>query len=248
MTDNPAPIPLPLDAETPLVAVSFTDDADGATVSSACAASVDVAELRIDRFASTDPGHVVTVAERFVSMPTIATIRSRTEGGDFDGDESERRSLFEAVAPHVSAIDVELAATGSLGDVVAAARARGTTTILSCHDFDGTPDDDALGSTIQLARDAGADLVKIATMVHSTADLRTLTRVLCDDHGVGLVVIGMGKLGASSRVLFPVLGSRLTFASWGAPSAPGQMPFDETATLLHRLSPAYAERHPVPTR
>jgi 3-dehydroquinate dehydratase-1 len=56
-----------------------------------------------------------------------------------------------------------------------------------------------------------------------------------DDAGPGLIVIGMGDAGVASRVLFPALGSLLTYAAAGTQTAPGQLALDEAVALLRRL-------------
>lgn len=186
---------------------------------------------------------MVAQVRRFDARPTIATIRAATEGGGWDGDETRRLALYEAVLPWVGGLDVEASSTTIADRVVAAAKQQQRVAVVSFHDFERTPPEAELRSRIDAARSLGADVVKIATMAHHTADLRTLARILVDDHGVGLIVIGMGTLGAPSRLLFPFLGSRLTFAAVGRPGAPGQLPLDRMAATFAELSPAWAARH-----
>lgn len=239
MPEAAVPIPFPIDAGQPRVAVSFDDDAGlVARLADAVAAGMDVAEARIDRFASTDPAHVVATLGHFARLPTVATVRSAAEGGAWRGDEGERLELYRAVLGAVGAVDVEASSATIVDDVLAAAHGAGRVVLLSFHDFDGTPSESDLVATVGRARDRGADVVKVATMVHGTDDLRTLARVLCADHGVPLVVIGMGSAGVASRLLFPLLGSRLTFASFGASSAPGQVDLVDTVRTLRLASPS----------
>lgn len=228
----------------PVVAVPFTDAATTDDVAEAAAHGMDVVEWRVDRFTRTDADHVVEVIGRCGATPRIVTIRSAAEAGGWDGDEKTRLALFEAVAPRVGALDIEGSSTAILGDVVALARDHGCTAVVSFHDFDATPTLGALTEVVAAARVAGADVVKLATMVHHSDDLRVLATLLCVDDGIDKIVIGMGPLGASSRLLFPFLGSRLTFAAHPDPSAPGQLPLEDMAETLRRLSPAYATRHP----
>ncbi|MBS1849138.1 MAG: type I 3-dehydroquinate dehydratase [Actinobacteria bacterium] len=226
----------------PCVAVPFVDDASPDTVAEATRRGMDVAELRIDRFADTGDDHVVAVAERFAAVPTIGTIRSRAEGGSWDGTDARRLELFELLLPHVGIVDIELSSTDLADRVVTAAHAAGRGVIVSFHDFEHTPSPQELGRTITTARDNGADVVKIATTVEANDDLRTLARVLVDHDDTDLIVIGMGPLGVPSRVLFPFLGSRLTFAAFGEPSAPGQLELDDLVEALRLVSPGDATR------
>lgn len=234
-----------LDDDVPTVAVSFADDASDEEIASAAADGVDVAELRIDRYASVDVDRVVAEARRFAALPTLATIRSRAEGGDWAGTDAERAARYEALLDVVDAIDVEVAsvaASPELAAVVAAARARGVVVVLSHHDFDATPDTDELDALAARGRSLGADYVKVATMATSVADVGRLAAFTSRHAADGVIVIAMGPHGSQSRVFFPALGSRLTYAHLGRWAVPGQLTFAETFDLLRRFSPEFAER------
>lgn len=230
------------DVGAPCVAVPFDDDVTSADVASATSAGMDVAEVRIDLFASHEVDHVVEVIRRFGDVPVIATIRSAAEGGAWDGGDDRRLALCEAVAAEVNAVDIEASSTAINTAVIDATHRHGAMAIVSFHDFAATPTEAALTDTIADAVALGADVVKIATMVQGTDDLRTLARVLTADHGVDLIVIGMGRAGAPSRVVFPFLGSKLTFADAGRSTAPGQLPLTVMAETLSALSPDDATR------
>lgn len=218
------------------VAVPFRDDATQAEVRALVARGLDVAELRVDLFASRDPAHVLGALPAFAGVPTLATIRSATEGGGWTAPEDERRALYRTLLPHVDAIDVELASPIA-ADAIPAARAAGKLAIASFHDFERTPDLPSLAARIEAGRRLGADVVKIAAQVRDPADLRTLARLLVtqDESSPALIVIGMGDAGVVSRVLFPALGSLLTYAAAGTQTAPGQLGLDEAVALLRRL-------------
>jgi 3-dehydroquinate dehydratase-1 len=216
-----------LAGDVPLVAVSFGDDDAAGDAARARDLGVDLAELRIDWHRSTEPGDVLRAVEPFraAGLPTLATIRSKAEGGHWPGDDAARLRLFEAVLPHVDAVDVELSSAEILPGVIAAAR-------------DATPPEPALRATVEAALAAGADLVKISTMAHGARDLRVLAGLLVRYDS--MIVIGMGAEGAGSRVFFPLLGSRVTYSAIGGRPAPGQLPFADTVRLLSQFSPAYA--------
>lgn len=224
------------DEGTPLIAVSFSDAASDRDISSAVDAGLDVAELRIDRYSSFDPDHVVGQAQRFGTFPTIATIRSEAEGGEWRGSEADRMTLFDSVIPEVDCVDIELASEDILPGVVQAAHDRDRLVIISSHDFAATPSGEELSDTARRAKDLGADLVKVAAMAHSARDLRTLAAFTLDNADLGLIVIAMGPHGTASRVFFPALGSRLTYAYVSHP-VPGQLSFEDTLALLRRFYP-----------
>ncbi|MET7425885.1 type I 3-dehydroquinate dehydratase [Dactylosporangium sp. NPDC005555] len=226
----------------PLVAVSFGDEDAGRDAALVRDLRVDVAELRVDWYASTDPGHALRQVRPFAGAATLATVRSKDEGGYWAGDEPSRLRLYAALVPEVDAVDVELASTEIRAGVVAAARAHGTLVILSHHDFTTTPSPARLDALAEEGFAAGADLVKVSTMAHGPDDLRTLTEFTLRHQHRGVIAIAMGAEGAASRLMLPVLGSRITYSAIGGRPAPGQLPFEETVRLLELFSPRFARR------
>jgi 3-dehydroquinate dehydratase-1 len=228
--------------EVPLVAVSFGDEDAERDAAIVRDRGVDVAELRVDWYASTGPEHALRQIRPFAGVPTLATVRAKDEGGYWAGDEPERLRLYEAIVPEVDAVDVELASAEIRPGVVAAARAHGTLVILSHHDFTATPSAAYLDSLVEDGFAAGADLVKVSTMAHGPDDVRTLTEFTLRHQHRGVIVIAMGAEGAASRLMLPVLGSRITYSAVGGRPAPGQLPFEETVRLLELFSPRFARR------
>lgn len=224
-----------------MIAASFTDEIATDDIAFAVRQGLDVAELRIDRYADASAERVVAQAQRFAALPTIATIatiRIATEGGEWSGDEMERLARFRTVLPHVDGVDIELRAT-IRDDVIAAARAHDKVVIVSHHDFERTPPYDELRATVEAASAAGAEYVKLAAMAAGWADVRTLARLTIDLAEVGLIVMAMGSHGTVSRVFFPALGSRLTYAYVDAKyQVPGQLDLQHT---LHHLRTFYPE-------
>jgi 3-dehydroquinate dehydratase-1 len=217
--------------------VPFADAATRAEVLSLAQQGLDVAELRVDHFARVDAAFVLARLDVFAGVPLLATIRSAAEGGGWKGSEAERLALFRALLPRVDAVDVEIASEIA-SDVVRDARRAGKLAIASFHDFAKTPGAGALADVVARGRALGADVVKIATAVAGRDDLRSLARLLIDTDDIGLIAIGMGDAAVATRVLFPALGSLLTYAHAGTATAPGQIPLVEMQQLLRRLFPA----------
>ena len=221
----------------PRVAVPFADAATRVEVLSLVQQGLDVAELRVDHFARVDAAYVLARLDVFAGVPVLATIRSAAEGGGWKGSEADRLALFQALIPRVDAVDVEIASEIAR-DVIDAARGAGKLAIASFHDFAKTPSTAALADVVERGRAFGADVVKIATAVADRGDLRSLARLLVDTDDIGLIAIGMGDAALATRVLFPALGSLLTYAHAGNATAPGQIPLVEMQQLLRRLFPA----------
>jgi 3-dehydroquinate dehydratase-1 len=225
---------LSLTSGRPLVAVSFTDADAREEVTDARHAGVAIAELRIDLFARLTPDYVVRQAERLAGLPTLATIRLGSEGGAWAGDEASRVALFKAVLPYVDGLDIELQAAETLAALQPMVREAGKLLVVSHHDLRSTPPYDVLAAVCMQAAGAGADVVKIATMVRDDHDIATLARLLVELPARNLVVIGMGEKGLATRIAFPGKGSLFTFAAKGErSSAAGQIPYQE---MLRRLS------------
>jgi 3-dehydroquinate dehydratase-1 len=231
-----------LHSPTPAIAVSFADQLRDDELSQARAEGLDVFELRIDRYAIKTVEHVLQQVKRFVDVPTIATIRTRSEGGEWDGPDDDRLALFEAIIPFVDGIDIELASTDIASRVVETAKTHGKVVIVSNHNFETTPSAHELLDMARQAKALGADFVKLSAMANSSVDVRTLASFTIDNAKLGLIVIAMGALGTSSRVFFPALGSRLTYAYGNAHPVSGQLTFQQTLEELMRFYPDFNEK------
>jgi 3-dehydroquinate dehydratase-1 len=228
---------------TPRVVVGFDDRITSHDVDDAQANGLDLAEIRVDQFRDYTTGHVFKKLDLFAGkIPIIATIRTKEEGGSWSGSEAERRTLFEAIIPHADAIDVELQSDAMLAAVGPQVKRAGKVLVVSFHDFDATPPLATLENIVDQAKARGADIVKIATNIRDADDIRVLSSLLVSRAGKDLVVIGMGGKGVITRVLFPALGSLMTFAAaLGHHTAPGQLPYQDMFETLRRLYPDYNE-------
>jgi 3-dehydroquinate dehydratase/shikimate dehydrogenase len=225
----------------------MVEDIDAALADAAEAkrAGADIAELRIDAFFSgstgsdTQDGYLVAQLQRLLAecpLPVILTCRHADEGGQYDGDETDRVSLLEkltAGSEHPPAyLDFELAAYLRSANIrqkinlcVAhpkQERAVPTRLILSTHDFHGRPADLERRLLAAYAEPA-CSVVKVAFRARSLRDnleLFDLTR----GAPKPTIALGMGPFGLMSRVLAPKFGGFLTFASLraAAATAPGQ--------------------------
>lgn len=231
-----------LDEAAPSIAVPLTDATTDAELRSLRATGLDIAEIRVDLFASLDPDEVAAQVLRFTGLPTLATIRSSLEGGSWGGSDPERLALFRRIAPLVDGIDIECSSEAIRSEVVSAAKDDGAVVVISHHDFEGTPTLDGLRAIASASRAAGADLVKIATTATQTADLQTLATFTIEAAPQGVIVVAMGSFGPASRVLLPCLGSRLTFAASPQHEVAGQLSFGDTFEALRRYSPEFDRR------
>jgi 3-dehydroquinate dehydratase type I len=86
---------------------------------------------------------------------------------------------------------------------------------------------------------AGADIVKIVTFAKKMEDnLKVLGLIpYAQKKGLKIIAFCMGEKGKISRIMAPMLGSYLTYASLdkGEESAPGQMTVEEIKQVLRIL-------------
>jgi len=155
---------------------------------------VDLVELRIDLYEHLDVAAFVASCPK----PVIATVRRKSDGGRFSGNDDDRRRLL-ANASGAAYVDVELDAPSDLAPP-------GPKRIVSHHDLHGVPDD--LDGLHRRCVEAGADLVKI---VVTPADAVAAFRVL----GAG---VAMGRYGAFTRVLAPLTYCAVTEVAPGMPT------------------------------
>jgi 3-dehydroquinate dehydratase-1 len=186
---------------------------------------IDLIELRIDCF-DTPINETVSYVKEIrssVDIPSIGTVR------ETELNRNNRLEYFQAIAPFVDCVDIELG-TPISKEILACSK--GKTILVSEHDFEKTPSVEALQSIVDRALLQGADIVKIAVMAQSTADVTRLLR-FTEDCKMPLVTIAMGPLGSISRVIAPLFGSLFTYGFIHKPVAPGQLSAEK---LVEELS------------
>ncbi len=230
--------PVELDG-TPRVVIAVRDGAPQEEVRNALEGGASIVELRIDQFSALDEESVLEEIEKYKGVPTLATIRSAKEGGDWTRPEAERLALFRAVVPHVDAVDIELSSKEILAEVLETAHAAGKPAIGSYHDFSKTPAITRLAAAVNDGVILELDIVKIAAYCKSWDDLKLLARFTLEHADKNLITVGMGPHGAASRIFFPVLGSLLTYTFAGEPTAPGQLNCDDTLKYLLDFFPGF---------
>lgn len=221
--------------KAPLIAAVITGGVNTGAIRKAASLGAGLLEIRVDTFTSIEPVRLLASFEKLkkiTELPILLTIRSTKEGGQLPLPDRQRAGLYQALIPFADLVDIELSSSGIRKNVVDFAKRSKKRVIVSHHDFESTPVDKKLSKIIKLSREAGGDIVKIASMVKSQSDLKRLAGLLCSDNG--LIVIGMGALGKPSRVFFPMLGSLITYGSVTKSTAPGQMSLKEMQTELRR--------------
>ena len=162
-------------------------------------------------------------------IPVIVTNRRREEGGGFTGTEAERVAILEEAARlGADYVDIETATDPALKAELRAALAGGTTKlIVSWHDFSGTPSAEFLKAKLAACMADAPAIVKIVTHAGAAADcLRVLELIpRARQKGQAIIAFCMGSAGKISRIMAPLLGSAISYASLEPEeaSAPGQL-------------------------
>lgn len=189
----------------------------------------DVVEIRVDLVGADAPWLSYSRELRSRGLSVLLTIRDASEGGLWAGTGKDREALYAQALPEVAAIDIELRHP-SFPAVVAQARAAGRKVIGSFHDFIRTPPIDMLEQILKKGGDA--DIVKVAALTQTPADVEVLKALLARRGGRPVCALGMGPLGLSSRIELARAGSCLVYGYADVPNAPGQPSCAELAEAL----------------
>jgi len=190
-------------------------------------------ELRVDHFLP-DLRELRRAAPK-LRVPLIITVRHPSEGGAAKGITSrERRELYLDFLDVAAAVDIELRQARAMSPVIAKAKAAAVGLILSHHDFQRTPAAAKLRDLARRARDAGADIFKVAATARDPRELARLIEFLADEkERLPLAVMGMGRHGKISRLVLADSGSCLNYGYLAKANASGQWP---VAVLKERIA------------
>ncbi len=191
---------------------------EAARVASLLDGRIRAVELRLDGFL--EPPDLPALRSLFPSVTLLATVRSRREGGRFDGSAASARTLLAAALDAgFDLVDVEAALDGGerlLG--LPAGRC-----VASFHDPAGVPAD--VEARAALLSATGARFAKLVATPQSAVEALALLDLQRRRADGRLSVLGMGERGLLARALAPWLGAALSFGSLdpAAPTAPGQL-------------------------
>lgn len=183
----------------------------------------DFIEIRFDYLDRAEFEASLKLTESFKSR-SVFTLRSKAQGGRFEGDEEERISMLQAMAGvKPMLLDIELDALESSDILADLAEKSNTRILVSWHDFEKTPAAESLSNVLTRMRVFG-NHVKIVTMAQSTEDSLSLLRLYDVASGLYPIFFAMGVHGVLSRVLCTIIGNApFTYASLGDAVAPGQL-------------------------
>ena len=166
-------------------------------------------ELRLDLIPKSNISSLIKLS----GIPVIAT------------DRKNKNNLIKAIEAGCDYIDIEIESIEK-EKLIKKAKKAGCKIILSMHDFDKTP------KKINTDKEK-ADLLKIATKVKSLDDSKRLLDLL--ENRKDLIIVGMGDIGSFTRIIAPLYGSFLTYASINQNTGPGQFSIRTINNVYRRM-------------
>jgi 3-dehydroquinate dehydratase-1 len=191
----------------------------------------DLFELRLDHLA----GIVDQLENKLPRLraPLIITARHPHEGGANNLSSPQRRDLLTRFLPHARYVDVELRSASALRSLLMVAKQKKVRRIISFHNFKSAPPSRILVAKARAAKACGANIFKVATRTDTPIEItRLLDFVTKKNVNLPVAAMGIGKLGAISRVLLARAGSALVYASVGAGTdVEGQLSLEQLRSL-----------------
>ena len=186
--------------------------------------------------------HCQDLARALPASPVLFTVRTTDQGGQVELAASEYEALLKAVIADgsVDMIDIEFGYGDELvQELCATARAAGIVSVVSYHDFEGTPTVEELLEVMDQMVEQGADIPKVAVMAHGPEDALVLLSATEEMHrmhdGLPLQTMAMGRDGSITRLTGELFGSALTFCSLDEESAPGQVDVATARRIMNDL-------------
>lgn len=144
-------------------------------------------------------------------LPLIVSNRVKNEG---TVDADQRDSFLTALeSDAIEAVEIELDRVRHNEELLNQIHEYDVNVITSYYDFKQTPRQKTLLKIVKEASSIG-DIAKIEVMAQSSKDAITLLSVVdeCSQEGIPISGISLGEIGAHTRVLAPLYGSRIGYA------------------------------------
>jgi len=165
--------------------------------------------------------------------PLLITARDPLEGGANNLPFPARHDLLLRFLPRARFVDVELRSADRFKSLTGDAKNQKVRRILSYHNFQATPSLHSLHVKAKRAKRMGADVFKVATRIDTHAALARLVDFIGgNDLGLPISAMGIGRLGAISRLLLARAGSALNYAALTQPNVEGQLSIEVLRSAL----------------
>lgn len=169
-------------------------------------------EFRLDYLSHPERGAeaICEFLRQFPDSIVLATCRRHQNAGRFNGSVEEQIRILEyAVKCGAQAVDVEIETAETASEKLSGLRGR-THLIISYHNYDATPQLDAVLNRMAKIPADGYKLVTTARKPSDNARVLALPRA---HPKLSLIVLAMGELGFPTRVLSTAFGGAYTYAA-----------------------------------
>lgn len=215
-----------------------TIEEDLETVERCISSGADMVELRLDELDDPYTGRDFPVRES--GLKTVMTLRPKWEGGSFKGREIERMSLLhDCIDLQPDYIDIEAGTDEELlAGILDHARKNGVGTIISFHQFEGSPDPESIVKKINSMKTYRADIVKMAYSCSTFQESMVLLKAGLKfwETGIDHSITGMGPFGHIVRMLAPAIGCKIAYACLDSPDVEGQVCAGDLKVIWKLLS------------
>jgi len=192
----------------------------------------DYAEIRFDFLKIGQIPEALEIIKKDLNK-IVCTLRPKTEGGNFPGNEKERIAILKLIAEYNPfLLDVEFNALQRNSSLVKYLKSTKTKLLVSWHDFKKTPSTSELKKKMNQMSKFSSN-VKIVSTAKSTDDANRMLELYNKKGKNNLISFAMGDLGRISRILCLYLGSPYTYVSLGKAIAPGQFSVDEVKKITN---------------
>jgi 3-dehydroquinate dehydratase-1 len=190
----------------------------------------ELVEIRFDFLKADQIPVTLSMIKKDLSR-SVCTLRPKTEGGRFEGNEKERIAILKLIAEYNPfLLDVEFNTIRKNKDLAKYLKSTKTKLLISWHDFKKTPSFlDLQNRMKKMAK--FSTMVKIVTTAKSVNDSTCVLQLYSKKGKTSLIAFSMGDAGRISRILCLYLGSPYTYVSLGTPVAPGQFSIDEVKRI-----------------
>ena len=192
----------------------------------------DYAEVRFDFLKIEQIPEAIEIIKKDLSK-IVCTLRPKTEGGKFSGNEKERIAILKLIAEYNPfLLDVEFNTLKRNSALRRYLKSTKTKLLVSWHDFKKTPSSAELKKKMNQMSKFSSN-VKIVSTAKSSVDSSRMLELYSKKGKNNLISFAMGDFGRISRILCLYLGSPYTYVSLGKPVAPGQFSVDEVKKITN---------------
>ncbi len=192
----------------------------------------DYAEVRFDFLKIEQIPEAIEIIKKDLNR-IVCTLRPKTEGGKFSGNEKERIAILKLIAEYNPfLLDVEFNTLKKNSSLRRYLKSTKTKLLVSWHDFKKTPSSAELKKKMNQMSKFSSN-VKIVSTAKSTLDSSRMLELYSKKGKNNLISFAMGNFGRISRILCLYLGSPYTYVSLGKAVAPGQFSIDEVKKITN---------------